>query len=151
MAALEFRYNGPTLTPNANPFTLYQIIAAANTRAKLRAIQLIPQGSTGASVPLLFDAVTQTGAGALAADAANVVKEHPQAAETIQTTFLANTAPGAEPAGPVQQFKFSTHQQTGGAWWVPPKPIIIVGGQRLGFRNIGGVLVATALVFYMEE
>lgn len=151
MARVAFQYLGPQLTPTSNPYTLYQILAAANHRCVLKAIELMPFGSTGASAPLLFDVCVQDDANGMTADASNVHKQLPAAAETIQATLLKNN--GGEPTTSTPYHEFSLHQQ-GTRLWVPPnerREIEIVGGTRLGIRSKNATFIATQMCLYLEE
>jgi hypothetical protein len=144
-------YLGPQLLPAANPSTLYQIVAAANTPVALKSIELMPLGSTAATPPLLFDLATQTDAGGLLDDTANLISNLGAVGAAKQTTILKRN--GAEPAGPVTQYLFSLHQQ-GTRVWVPPnadREIVIPHASRLGVRFMCTTYVNVRLQIELEE
>jgi hypothetical protein len=153
--SIRFQYNTiAAYTPDANPYTFVQIVAPTNQPVTLRAIEMMPLGSTGASVPQLYDLIVQTNATGLAAEATGVIKHQPAGSETIQTVINARSAGALEPtASGLALFKFSIHQQSS-RLWIPPTDngkIIIPGGVRLGIRSISGVFVAAQLSLSLEE
>lgn len=151
MARLFFTYPGPSVTPSANPTTLYQIVAAANQRSVLKSIEIMPAGVTAATAPILFDVCTQGDGVNLTDDTSTLVKNLVAAAEALQTTILKQST--GEPGSPVTQYLFTLHQQ-GTRVWVPPnrdREIIIPGGGRLGIRYRSSVYVAVRLQLELEE
>lgn len=152
MARGFFHYNGVTVTPAANPTTLYQILAAANRRTVLHGIEVMPLGATAATAPLLFDICLQDDANGLviAADATKP-KDWPEMAETVQTTVLQQN--GGEPTTSTVKREFSLHQMGTRAWVSiqPFKEIIIPGGVRMGVRYLNATFVPVRMSFSLEE
>lgn len=157
MAALTFQYNMGVLTPGANPYTFCQFKTATNTRAKLIGIRLIPQGSTGASTPVTYDVITDTVEASVnfAADNTALVKNHPQGAESLQTTVKKNTSGGGagnEPGGTRTVIhQLGMHQQGAEMWYPPNGPIIMLGNQLWSIRQTSGLFIPTLLTVYLEE
>ncbi|MHC4713546.1 MAG: hypothetical protein ACYTAN_09805 [Planctomycetota bacterium] len=151
MARVFLTYNGPEITPDANPQTLYQFLAAANHPVSLKSVELMPLGASAATAPLLFDVATQTDATGMTADAGNLVKNLGSPAVTVQTSVLKQN--GAEPAGPVTQYIFTLHQQ-GSRVWVPPnvdREIVIPAASRLGLRYLNATFVPCRMRVELEE
>ena len=151
MARVFFTYE-LEITPDSNPDTLIQIIAAANHQAVLHAIQAMPLGLTAATAPLEWVLSKQTDAGGTVDDSANIQKDYPEAAETIQTTIGKGGA-GAEPTTTDKKESFTIHQQ-GTRLWKPGNPrgvLFIPGGTRMGIISVAGVYVNQRLRLYLEE
>lgn len=152
MARNFYTYSGIAATPVANPETVAQIVAAANTRVVLLAVEINPLGATAATAPIPFNLVVQTDAGGMSDDSAQIVADAPVASETRQTTILKRG--GAEPASTAKNAgQLSIHQQ-GSRLWVPPnarREIIIAGGTRLGLRYASATFVSTQITLYFEE
>lgn len=146
MAALKFTLSVDR-TPAANPETLWQVIAPANHRLLLFAIELMPLGSTAATAPIPFDVVRQTTAGT--ASSLTPIKEAPDAAESIQST--AQKTFTVEPTLGESKFQFSLHQQGSRLWTPPSGPIVIAGGERWGLRYLSSTFVQTKVQAYFEE
>lgn len=154
MADLRFTYIMAEITPTGTD-TLCQFLAPTHQRTAIRAVQLEPQGSSGPSVPLLFDIAKQDNVGTLASDTAGLSKEALEGTETIQTQVFKNTATGSatEPTTTTPKYQFSLHQQSA-ALWIPPnaaRRIVIPGGERYGIRYLSAVFVAVRLCVYLEE
>ncbi len=146
MSALRFNLRVDR-TPDGNPETLFQFLAASNHRALLLGIEIMPQGVTAGVAPVLFDVVTQTDAGT--ASSGTFVKDLPAASETIQASCQVTFT--AEPTLGSIIHEFSLHQQGSRLWTPPGGPMIIPGSQRIGFRYKSGSFVNCGVFAYFEE
>lgn len=157
MANIGFQYNLASLTPGANPYTFCQFKMATNTRCKLIGIRFMPSGSTGASVPVTYDVGTDTveASTGFSADNSNLVKNHPQGSEALQTTVKKNTTGGGsgnEPAGTRTPFhQISLHQQGTEMWYPPGGPILMMGASLWFIRQTSGLFIPTPMTVYLEE
>lgn len=149
MAALDFTYE-VTLSVGG-PDTVCQFVAPTNQRVLLKAIELMPLGSSGATVPLEFDLELQSGSGVGGTDdSVNLKSQPPDPSEAIQTTVLKGGFSNPPPA--VRSIhSFSLHQQ-GARTWVPPTgPIVIEGAKRLGLRYLTSTNVNCKYRVHLEE
>lgn len=162
MARLSFTF-AHSWTPASTPLTLFQIVAPSDQRPVITNLEISPRGSTGASVPLLFDWTVQSNAGGLVDGSGDIVKLPPLPGESgvPRTTIRKRTdvvgaqAEPASVAGLVGVYKFSLHEM-GARPWVPPnlwREQVISGATRWGFRYVGagalGYLVDTLIT--LEE
>ena len=134
-----------------NPETIFQIATPTNQRAVLRAIEVMTNGATGATAPLWFAWCLQDGAGTSDEDSANIWKEPPACAETIQSTIRDNFS--AEPANNDEKAGFSLHQQSS-RLWVPPcagNIFIIPGNTRYGLRIKTAFAGDVKVIAHFEE
>ncbi len=148
MSALGFTYN-VVVTPDANPETIAQFLAATNQRVLLKAIEVVLQGVSAAVAPIPFEVVSQNEAGSSADDTASQKKDLPEASETIQTT-VRKTFEG-EPATNTKRAEFGLHEQSTRMWIPPTGAIIIPGGGRLGLRYLSATFVPVRVTFWLEE
>lgn len=146
MAALKFSLSIDH-TPNANPRTLFQVVAPASQRLLLLGIELMPLGATAATAPIPFDVVRQTTAGT--ASSLSAVKTAPDAAESVQAT--AQQTFTAEPTLGESKFQFSLHQQGSRLWTPPSGAIVIAGGERWGLRYLSSTFVQVKVQAFFEE
>jgi hypothetical protein len=138
-----------TVTPDEDPWTICQFVAAANQRAVLQSVELSPLGSTGASAPLDFEVGVQTTAGDLSAGSFQATVPTPS--ETIQTSVIYKTSGDAEPAATTVLETFSLHQQATMRWYPQAGEIIIEGGTRLGLLYKSSTYVAMQVCCKLEE
>ncbi len=137
-------------TPTAQNETLIQLKAPTHQRLKLKAVELMPLGSTSASVPIEFDIAKQDDAG-VGGGAATAEKLPPIGSETPTATVLEAPWATSQPTGPVSKYSFSLHQQ-GARLWVPPLgPILIEGGEYWGLRYASATFVKVKVRLYWEE
>lgn len=148
MSALDFMYY-VAYSAEAGPRTMAQFLAPTNQRVLLKEIELMPQGATGATVPLDFELVVQDGAGTSSDDSSALQKHGPVASETVQTT-VRKSFTSTEPATNTKKHPFQLHQQ-GARTWRPLNPIVIEGGTRLGLRYLSSLTVAVNVAFHLEE
>ena len=141
-----FYYVSITVTPAANPRTLFQAYTSTNQQAKIHGIDIGMEGGTPASSPILFDWCVQSSAGdGLPATA---FLQDRTSSITVQTTLQKTFT--AEPTLDSTIINFSLHQQ-GTAFWRPPFPIILKDSERIGLRYLSSTFVSVALTVYMEE
>lgn len=146
MAAFKWMYK--VNFNDSGPKTVCQFKAPTNQRLKLRRIELIPKGSTGASIPLDFDLGLQDDAGTSTDDSSAMQKSAPVAAETIQATVRKSFT--VEPTTSTPKDFMSLHMQ-GARTWEPVEPIVVEGNTRLGFRYLSSLTVDCDFAFHFEE
>lgn len=135
-----------TVTPTANPQTLFQVLAPANQNVRILGVDLTPQGSTPASVPIPFDWIIQTTAGT--GSTATAQKQDRGQDDSIRATLQTDFT--SEPTASSVLIVFSLHQQSSG-FWRPPFPLVAKGGERLGFRYKSAIYVPLSFTVYLEE
>jgi len=139
-------YLTDTVTPTANPQTLFQVLAPTNQAVKILGADVALQGSTPATSPVLFDWVIQTTAGT--ASTATGQLEDRGGDDSIRATLLTDFT--SEPTAGSIIIEFGIHQQ-GTAFWRPPMPLKVKGAERLGLRYKSGTFVPVILTVYLEE
>jgi hypothetical protein len=135
-----------THLPNVNPRTLFQIRPPNNQRVKLWGIDLGLQGSTPATAPVPFDILLQTTAGTATALTGQTRDRGTD--ESIQADMWKDFS--AEPTASTILIEFSVHQQ-GLFPWRPPFPVIVKGGERVGFRYKSGTFVTVSFTVHLSE
>lgn len=136
----------------ANPRTLVQIQAAADHRITILGLDIGLQGATPATTSVPIDFVIQTGSGT---GGAAVVPQKVDRGydESILGTFLEFGSGDTEPTldSPAKiLIEWSIHQQ-GHAFYRPPRPIVIKGGERVGLRYKSGTSVAVSWTLHCEQ
>jgi hypothetical protein len=135
-----------TKLPDANPRTLFQALAPAQTRVHIFGAEIGLRGSTPATTGIWFDWLIQTSAGT--SSELTGQKRDRGADESIQTTLYQDFT--AEPTAGAVLINFSIHQQSQYPWR-PSFPIIVKGGERVGLRYKSATYVEVVLTIYMEE
>lgn len=140
-------------TPDANPRTLFQVLAPANQRITIYGGEFGLGGADPSTVPVLFDWVLQTTAGT--ASALTPQYQDRGIAETklatLQKDFTAEPTLSTvtDAAGDIYIY-FTIHQQ-GTYLWRPPFPIVVGGGERVGLRYRSATFVAVTFTLFIEE
>jgi len=118
--------------------TIVQLVAATNTRALIRKIDVSSDGITPTDPGIQIDILVQSSAGTMSA--LTPIKLCSSDSETLQTTAQ-KTATGEPTAGNILWTGFYNEQS-----WIPlylDPPIPVVGGTRIGIRATPGTLTAT--------
>lgn len=156
---VQFTLVRPSFTPGDNPETIVQLLAAANHRCEIVAMDLSLQGTVPANAPVVFDFVTQSDAGTpgsgaydfTVATGAPPQKTDRGIDEVIQTTFTAFDGSGpTEPTLGAQLCEFSLHEQAY-THWRPPFPLVAKGSERIGLRFKRATFVPVSVTLYCEE
>jgi len=136
MARHFMTYFGNVTLTTENPMTLAIIKAAAQVRAVIRAIEVMPLGATAAQASMLFDLATCTDWGTCVDAAADLRKDLVAAAETAQTTARKYDSAGA-PTSPVVIEEFTLHMMAQRQWYSlgVNRELIIPGGTYIAFRK----------------
>jgi len=153
MSERRLTYTVFGVTPNANPYTMVQIEAGANHRALLDAVEIAPAGSSGPTVPLLFDFILQDDAVGLSDVSANIVELPPVATAGAKTVSCHVHNTGEPGVTATRMGVFSLHQQ-GSRLWIPPtrdRCLLIEPTKRLGIRLACAIYVSMNMTFYMRE
>ncbi len=125
----------------STPLTVLQGVAATNTRALIKSLDISSNGITPTDPGILIDILVQSSAGTMSA--LTPVKTTSSDSETLQTTAQ-KTATGEPAAGTILR-SFYYNEQT----WVPiffDPPLPIVGGTRIGVRATPGTLTAATKI-----
>lgn len=133
-------------TPNANPRTLFQVLAPANQRITIHGGDFGLGGSDPSTAPVLFDWLLQTTAGT--ASALTPQYQDRGIAETKLATLQKDFT--AEPTASSILIYFTIHQQ-GTYLWRPVFPIVVGGGERVGLRYNSATFVAVTFTLFIEE
>lgn len=109
--------------------TIFQLVAAANHRVKIKEISVSFKGTSGSSTPVLVQVLRQSTAGTMSALMPKKFNEADD--ETLQTTGQ-HTAT-VEPTGADEVMGEEIHPQGGWTWQAPfGGEIVVKGGDRLG-------------------
>ncbi len=135
-----------TVTPTANPQTLFQVLAPTNQNVRIHGVDLTLQGSTPASAPIPFDWLIQTTAGT--GSTATAQKQDRGQDDSIRAGLQTDFT--SEPTAASVLIVFSVHQQAS-AFWRPPFPIIAKGSERLALRYKSATFVPLSFTVYLEE
>ncbi len=128
--------------------TLLQLVAATNTRVKVKEISVSFKGIVSTDAPILVQVLRQTDAGTASALTPRNMNEHDD--ETLQTT--AQHTATAEPTGAVEIMGEEVHPQGGFTWQAPfGGEITIIGGNRIGIAVTAGVGVSAKARIVFEE
>lgn len=118
--AMKFFHHKLTVTPSANPQSLWQLRVGTNHRVLLHAIEIMPKGNTPASAPLNFVLVLQNSTGTYDTDdSANLIKEIPAYSGNIVSTMHITCS--VEPGSNTIYYPISVHQQARLRWTPPTK------------------------------
>lgn len=150
MAGLHFRANtGAVSVASATAKTVGQIVAATNTRALLRRMDIGWNGVTATDPPVRVELLIQTDAGS-GSSAITMAKNDTGYAETLQTTGIYNCT--SEPTGSTIVWGTYIHPQTSRTFVFDP-PLAIVGGTRRGLRCTPGSMTGCSVdvTFHLEE
>lgn len=144
-------YHETEIVPDENtPQTIVQIGAPTNHRLLLKAVELQPLGSSGASAPLKFDISLQTTTGTSTDDSSAIRKKAPVGAEAVQATM--RKAFTVEPAASTPKESMTLHQMASRTYWSPQGgPIVIEGGTYVGVRCLTATTVSVKIALHMEE
>ncbi len=135
-----------TVTPNANPRTLFHVLAPTNHRITIWGLDIGMKGSTPATAPVPLDWCIQSTAGTGSALAPQYQDRGIDDAKlaTLTKDFT------AEPTFGAILIEFPMHQQAV-VLWRPPYPIIVKGGERVGLRYKSATFVPVTFTIYVEE
>ena len=132
MAGLGFAAQTASIATGTSLKTLAQVVAATNTRAKVREWSISFDGTSNTATPILVEVVRQTSAGTMSS--LTLRKQNTSDSETLQTTGL-HTATAEPTDGGDVPFAELVHPQTGYTWQSPfGGEWIVPGGGRLGLR-----------------
>ncbi len=150
MYRVNFTVNAAVTPANNNPSCLFQALAAANHRITILALDIGVQGGTPSTAPILMDWSLQTSAGT-GGDAATARYNDRGIDEVAEGTFLDGPwDSGLEPTASTVICRFQCHEQ-GTVRWVPPFPIIVKGGERVGLNYRGTNYKAVSFTVHMAE
>lgn len=139
-------YAYDTHTPDANPRTLFQVLAPANQRITIYGGDFSLGGADPSTAPVLFDWLIQTTAGT--ASALTPQYQDRGIAETKLATLQKDFT--AEPTAGSILIYFTIHQQ-GTYLWRPVFPIVVGGSERIGLRYRSATFVAVTFTLFIEE
>ena len=146
MAGVLFNVVTGELTTGTSVKTLAQVIAAANQRVLVHAIEVSFKGVSTTDAPILVEVLRQTTAGTVTS--LTPVKNNNGDDETLQTT--ASKDASAEPtAGDILR-SLEVHPQGRHTIYLP-RPIVVKGGGRLGVRVTAAVSVSACVSLECEE
>jgi hypothetical protein len=152
MAGVLLHHNLATITPAANPKSLWQIRTAANRRTVLHAIELEGLGATPAAAAMELALVLQSADGTYDIDdSASILKQVPAFAGSISATVHITCS--VEPGTNTVYYPISLHQQAR-LRWTPPTvdgKLILDSSTRWALRNIGAILQPLKAKFVFEE
>ena len=153
MGRVNFTMVRPSYTPDANPETLFQLLAASDHRCLITGADVSLQGTTPSAAPVVFDFLIQSTAGTAGSGATSLagVLQDRGIDEGIEATFTAYDGSGeAEPGASTVIHEFSVHEQ-GTFQWRPDKPIIVKTIERVGMRYKRAAFVPVSVTLYCEE
>lgn len=147
MAGVGFKANTAQIATGTSEKTLLQIIAATNQRVLVHEFSISFKGTSNTAAPIEVKVSKQTTGGTMSS--LTLVKSNDNDDETLQTT--ATHTATAEPTEGDNLITELVHPQTGYTWQAPyGKPLVIPGGDRLGFIVTAGADV-NAVVRVMGE
>jgi hypothetical protein len=149
MAGVGFRVNTSEIASGTSVKTLLQVLAASNHRILIHEISVSCKGQTSTDAPLKVEVLRQTTAGTMTS--LTPVKECTADDETLQVT--AQHTASAEPTASDILIVEEVHPQGGAFTWMAPfgKPIVVIGGARLGIRVTAGVSISVVARMRGEE
>ncbi len=131
------------------PHTIVQIVAPDDRPIDLFAIECMPLGSAGQTVPLEFDLCVQSDAGGSHDASAELEVLPPAAGEGVNTVIRRNFS--TEPQTSTPKASFTLHQQRSRTWVPPVVPWRIAGGTRLGLRYLSSQEVKCKFLLNLRE
>ncbi len=149
MAGVLFAAQSPKIATGVAAKTILQLVAATNTRIKLKEWSISFDGTSNTATPLLVELVRQTSAGTMTA--LTLRKINNSDAETLQSTSQHTATAEPTDASDVPYTEL-IHPQTGYTWQAPfGGEIIVKGGERLGLRVTAAATVNAEARFVGEE
>lgn len=122
-----------------NPRTKLQIITAANHRAAILKVEIIPQGATSATAPMAFELVKQTDVGAGSSDiTANIQKDPGQGSDCAVLTQVRTGFTSEPTLSGLAIRKWGIHQQGVRAIDGKDEEVTLEANTRYGIRQTEG-------------
>ena len=149
MAGIFFYAQTAAIATGTAIKTLLQIVAATNTRAKVREWSISFNGTSNTATPIPTEIVRQTSAGTMSA--LTLRKNNTLDTETLQTTAQHTATVEPTDSSDVPFFE-EIHPQTGYTWQAPfGGEYVVPGGTRLGLRTTSAASVSAVARLGCEE